>query len=141
MAPVMKLAQKILYIVAALIAAINILLSISQVANHTFNKSGTPLHSLSYQFQGLKDVFKGVAFAGYYTDKNIEHPVAIAQYEQAQYVLAPTVLILNKTDYPLVILDCTSPEVAIAKMKELGLQPIKGHNGLILAFNPKAPRI
>ena len=42
-----------------------------------------PLHTLSYAFLGLEKVFEHVRYVGYYTDKNIEQPLTIAQYEQA----------------------------------------------------------
>ncbi len=97
------------------------------------------LHSLSYQFVPLQPVFKGLRRAGYYTDKNMEHPLAIAQYEQAQYVLAPTVLELGNTQLPLVIFDCTSPQIAMKKIDELHLKPLSASpTGLILAANPGA---
>ena len=102
------------------------------------NPSKTPLHSLSAQFQGLEKVFAHLPRAGYYSDKNMEIPLAIAQFEQAQYVLAPTVLQLNNTSLPLVIFDCTSPAVAMAKIKELKFVPISASNtGIILAANPQ----
>jgi hypothetical protein len=134
----MKRVNKIFYWVVAAIAALSLLQSYEQATKLTLGPGATPLHSLSYQFQGLKPTFNNIAYAGYYTDKNIEAPASIAQYELAQYVLAPTVLVLNETKYALIIFDCTSPQIAIEKIKELGLQPLKANNGLILAFNPKA---
>ena len=131
-------AKKFLIWIAAGIAGISILQSYGQAASHTFDPKGTPLHSLSYQFRELRPLFNGLAYAGYYTDKDTENSVVIAQYEQAQFVLSPTVIALNKTDYPLVIFDCSSPDKAIQKIKELGLQPIKASpQGLILAIDPK----
>jgi hypothetical protein len=97
------------------------------------SKPSQPLHSLGYKFIGLEQLFKDVRYVGYYTDKDIEAPLTIAQFEQAQYMLAPTVLVLNKTDYPFVIFDCTTPEVALNKIRELGLQPLKINAGIILA--------
>ena len=95
-----------------------------------------PLHSLIYKFTGLEKVFKGLRYAGYYTDKNTEEPLTIAQFEQAQYVLAPTVLVLNRTDYPLVLFDCTTPAMALKKIQELGFKPLSANAGIILAVNP-----
>ncbi len=127
-----------LLIIIALVAAFNLGQTSLIALQHSQDRTTVPLHSLGAQFEGLKDVFNGVRYAGYYTDKNLDIPLAVAQFEQAQYALAPTVLMLNKTDYPLVILDCTSPDIAIAKGKELGLIPLKAANGIILASNPKA---
>lgn len=104
--------------------------------NQYLHPSKTPLHSLASQFVPLKKVFSGVPRAGYYSDKNMEHPLALAQFQQAQYVLAPTVLELNNTGLPLVIFDCTSPEAAITKIKDLHLEPVSASStGLILAVH------
>ena len=99
-----------------------------------------PLHSLGYKFLGLEGTFKNVRYVGYYTDKDIEEPLTVAQFEQAQYTLAPTVLVLNKTNYPFVLFDCTTPVFALEKIKELGMQPLKTNAGIILAFNPALSR-
>ena len=67
----------------------------------------------------------------------MEHPLAIAQFEQAQYMLSPTVLDLNNTNHPLVVFDCMAPQTNMAKIKELGLEPVSINNvGIILAYNP-----
>ena len=95
-----------------------------------------PLHSLGYKFLGLDNIFKNVRYAGYYTDKDIEAPLTIAQFEQAQYTLAPTVLVLNKTDYPFVFFDCSSPAIALKKIQEFGLRPLSLNTDIILAVNP-----
>ena len=122
----------------ALSAGLSSFQLVSRTIDHRLHPAAHPLHSLSQQFVGLKKPFIGVARAGYYTDKNLDLPLVIAQFEQAQYILAPTVLEINTTGLPLVIFDCTSPQVAIAKIKELGLVPISASNtGLILAINPK----
>jgi hypothetical protein len=55
--------------------------------------------------------------------KTLGNTLAIAQFEQAQYMLAPTVLDLNHTQYHWVIFDCTSPQVAMEAIKHLGLTP------------------
>lgn len=129
--------------IALILIGISVAISICQISARTYKERTTqgafPLHSLSYQFLPLQPIFKNVPRAGYYTDKDLEIPLAVAQYEQAQYVLAPTVLEINNTNLPLVIFDCTSPKVAITKMQELNLTPISvSPQGLILAANPKA---
>ncbi len=133
----MTLAQKTA--VAALILSASI--SLFQLTGRSIvqeqKPAGMPLHSLADQFRGLEKVFNGLPRAGYYSDKNMDIPVAIAQFEQAQYILAPTVLELNNTSLPLIIFDCTSPAIAMAKIKELGLKPLSASNtGIILAINP-----
>ncbi|MBI3602421.1 MAG: hypothetical protein HY209_05965 [Candidatus Omnitrophica bacterium] len=113
-----------------------------QILEHQRHPSTIAFHSLGDKFKGLETVFSHVRAVGYYTDKNIDEPLVVAQFEQAQYLLAPTVLDLNHTDYAWVIFDCTSPQEAFNKIKELGLQPLKMNNfGIILAFNPQAHRL
>ena len=121
----------------ALSAAVSTVELAGRSLNHYLHPSPAPLHSLAAQFIGLQKVFAGVSRAGYYTDKNLDFPIAIAQFEQAQYVLAPTVLELNNTSLPLVIFDCTTPAIALAKIKELNLTPVSASNtGIILAMSP-----
>ena len=122
---------------------VSIMISLIQLSLRTIQEqspvSQMGLHTLAYQFIPLQNVFKDIPRAGYYTDKNMEHPLAIAQYEQAQYILAPTVLELGNTQLPLIIFDCTTVPVAIGKIKELKLMPISiSPSGLILVANPKA---
>ena len=96
-------------------------------------------HQLGDQFRGLEQFVGHQRRIGYFSDKNMDQPMAMAQFEQAQFWLAPIVLDLNNTQYPFVIFDCTSPQAALTKIKELGLNPIKANkNGVILAVNPKA---
>jgi hypothetical protein len=106
--------------------------AVSQINDHTT----IPLHSLGYPFMGLENMFKGVRTVGYYTDKNLDNPLAVAQFEQAQYMLAPTVLDLNHTQWRWVIFDCTSPGTAINLIKLFGFVPLKINHGIILALNP-----
>ncbi len=111
-----------------------------QVLEHQTSAS-VPLHSLGDKFKGLESILNHQRTVGYYTDKNIEHPLAVAQFEQAQYLLAPTLLDLNHTNYPFIIFDCTSPQIALNKIKELGLVALKANNlGIILTLNPREQR-
>jgi hypothetical protein len=100
------------------------------------DRTTIPLHSLGFQFMGLENVFKGIRTVGYYTDKDLGNTLAIAQFEQAQYMLVPTVLDLNHTQYHWVIFDCTSPQAAMGAIQRLGFTPMKIRNGIILAYNP-----
>ena len=132
----MKTLRITFFILLVLAAAFNLLTGYSQAVVQLQDHTSIPLHSLSYQFMGLENVFKGVRTVGYYTDKDLNGSLAIAQYELAQYVLAPTVLDLNHTQYHWVIFDCTSPEVAMKEIQRLGFTPLKANRGIILALNP-----
>ena len=124
------------FICLILAAAFNLLTSYGQAISQLQDRTTVPLHSLGFQFMGLENIFKDVRTVGYYTDKDLDSPLAIAQFEQAQYMLAPTILDLNHTEYHWIILDCTSSQVAMETIKRLGLTPLKTRNGIILAFNP-----
>ena len=119
-----------------LAAAFNLLTAYAQAIAQLQDRTSIPLHSLGFQFMGLENVFKDVRTVGYYTDKDLNNPLAIAQFEQAQYMLAPTVLDLNHTQYHWVIFDCTSPQVAMEAIQHFGFTPLKINHGIILAFNP-----
>lgn len=127
-----------LFFLACLIltAAYNLLTSYSQAFVQLQDHTSIPLHSLGYQFMGLENIFKDVPTVGYYTDKDLSNTLAIAQFEQAQYMLAPTVLDLNHTQYHWVIFDCTTPQAAMGTIQRLGLLPLKMNHGIILALNP-----
>jgi hypothetical protein len=117
-------------------AAFNLFLAYAQAIHQLQDRTTIPLHSLGFQFMGLENVFKGIRTVGYFTDKDLVNPLAIAQFEQAQYMLAPTVLDLNHTQYHWVIFDCTSPQSAMGAIQRLGFTPLKINHGIILAFNP-----
>lgn len=128
---------KITFLLALLLAAaFNLFLAYAQATVQFQDHTSIPLHSLGFQFMGLENVFKGIRTVGYYTDKDLNNPLAIAQFEQAQYMLVPTVLDLNHTQYRWVIFDCTSPQAAMEAIQHLGLTPLKANHGIILAFNP-----
>jgi hypothetical protein len=128
---------KLIFLTALVLAAVfNLCQAYTQAIHQLQDRTTIPLHSLGFQFMGLENVFKGVRTVGYYTDKDLGKTLAIAQFEQAQYMLAPTVLDLNHTQYHWVIFDCTSPQIALENIKRLGLTPMKARNGIILAFNP-----
>ena len=127
---------KIIFLICLILAAaFNLFQAYAQAIAQLADRTTIPLHSLGFQFMGLENVFKNIRTIGYYTDKNLEQPLAIAQFEQAQYMLAPTVLDLNHTQYHWVIFDCTSPQAAMDAIKRLGFTPLKINHGIILAYD------
>ena len=132
----MRTLKTIFLICLSLVAAFNLFTAYTQAITQFQDRTTIPLHSLGFQFMGLESVFKDVRTVGYYTDKDLNNSLAIAQFEQAQYMLAPTVLDLNHTQYHWVIFDCTSPKKALDAIKGLEFTPLKIRNGIIVAYNP-----
>ena len=97
-----------------------------------------PYIFLGLKFSGLKEMLPGVERIGYYTDKNLDDNMDARQFAQAQYILAPIILDLNNTNHEYIIFDCSNEKIAIAKIKELGVIPLRGNRfGILLAKNPK----
>lgn len=93
-----------------------------------------PYIFLGMKFLGLDETLKDMEWVGYYTDKNLDDRIAAMQFAQAQLVLAPRILDLNNTSHEFTIFDCSSPEAAWQKIRELGAQPLKQNQfGVILA--------
>jgi hypothetical protein len=96
-----------------------------------------PIVFAGIKFAGLGDVLKNETRVGYITDLTIEDSGNLAEYSQAQYMLAPVILELNNAQTPFLIVNCSSDAVAFEKLKSLGLQPLKRNQfGVILARNP-----
>jgi hypothetical protein len=128
---------RIIFLTALVLAAVfNLCQAYTLAVGQLQDRTSVPLHSLGFQFMGLENVFKNVHTVGYYTDKDLANKLAIAQFEQAQYMLVPTVLDLNNTQYRWVIFDCTSFQAAMGAIQRLGFTPMKTRNGIILAYNP-----
>ena len=79
-------------------------------------------------------MFKDVKYVGYYTDRNLEESPAAAKFAQAQYILVPAILDLNKTDHEFILFDCSREEIARRKIEEIKALPLKRNKfGIILA--------
>ena len=78
-------------------------------------------------------MFNGIKYVGYYTDKSLDVNQNAAEFAQAQYVLAPTILDLNNLNHEYILLDCSAEDIAFEKIKEIHAIPFKKRLGLILA--------
>ena len=77
-------------------------------------------------------------YVGYFTDRDQNLDETAAEFAQAQYAIAPTILDMNYQKHELILLDCTDETVAMAKVKELGAIPLKRNKfGIILAKQRK----
>ena len=136
MALLMTLHNRLLLALSFVLIGINIFTNISQSIASKNNAQSFPLHRLAEPFKALKPVFTHQVAAGYLTDKNIDDVPVIARYELAQFTLAPTVLLLNDSKHPFVLIDASDPTNAMRLLKDNQLTPLKiDNNGLILSVN------
>lgn len=86
------------------------------------------------KFLGLEETFENVEIIGFYTDKDLEEEKHAQQFAQAQLILAPAMLDLNNLNHEYLLFDCTSYEVALKKIKEIGATALKKNQfGIVLA--------
>ena len=97
-----------------------------------------PYIFMGYKFSGLKEILKNTDTVGYVTDKNMDDRNSALQFAQAQFILAPVILELNRTDTRYLLIDCTNPQIAREKIRKIGAVPLKMNQfGIILAKNPR----
>ena len=97
-----------------------------------------PFYFSGFKFLGLEGIFRNVAYVGYYTDKDFSDKQNAAQFAEAQYILAPTILDLNNADHEFILFDCTTDAIALKMIKEIGAIPLKKNSyGIILAKRGK----
>ncbi len=93
-----------------------------------------PFIFLGFKFAGLESIFQDIPYVGYYTNKSLDNPEHAAQFAQAQYLLTPTILDLDYKKHEFILFDCTSEDVAFAKMQSMRATPLKRNKfGIILA--------
>jgi hypothetical protein len=96
-----------------------------------------PIAFAGIKFAGLNEILQHETHIGYITDLNIDEDKNLAEFEQAQYMLAPAILELNNAKTRFLIVNCSNDEAAFQKLKEIGAQPLKRNPyGIILAQNP-----
>lgn len=100
-----------------------------------------PVGFYGLKFSGLENILKQETHIGYITDLNLNETAALAEYEQAQYVLAPVILDINNPGHRFLIINCSNEAVASSKLKEIGARLLTRNNlGVILAMREdKAP--
>ena len=109
-------------------------LTIEQSLKIHIARTHTPFQFHGHQFSQLQEVFNNIEYVGYYTDKDLKDSKNNMFYSQAQFVLAPTILDINNTKHKYILFDCTSDTVALKKIIELKLKPLKrSKQGIILA--------
>ena len=128
--------RNLFIVICLIIGFLNVRETLQEFLKHRQNPRNQFSNFPGYKFMGLDEVFKNETYIGYYTDRDLAQRTAVAQYSQAQYVLAPRILSvdLDKIPYNYVLLDCSDRDKAVQKMKELNLVAVKENNlGIILA--------
>lgn len=110
---------------------------ISVNVSQLFRKLSTdrPVTFAGLKFTGLGDKLKEEPAVGYASDLDIKEAGPLAEYQQAQYVLAPVLLDIQQSSrHRYVLINCSGDEAAIKKLKELNARPLlRNQFGVILA--------
>ena len=119
---------------ALLLAAFDSIDLLKKLAKTQYERQRHPFYFSGLKFSGLEDTLKNVDYIGYYTDKDLNLKENAAQFSQAQYILAPTILDLNNTSHTFILFDCTNEKKAMSKIKQVHAIAIKKNRfGIILA--------
>ena len=134
-----KRASQIFFILCLLIiVGINVGGLKKEVGIIQMYKTVNPHQAIGHEFAGLNSFLKGVERVGYYTDKDLKDEKNNKVYSVAQYVLAPTLLEINKTDYEYTLFVCSNEQKMIEKIVEIGAQPLlRNKYGMILTRKPQ----
>ena len=120
-----RIFKTLFFIFACYILASNTVGLILDTIRIQKQKKAMPFYFLGFKFLGLEKVLSHVPYIGYYTDKNMNIKQNSAQFSEAQYLLAPTILDFNNTDHEFILFDCTSEKAAMQKIKEIHAVPLK----------------
>jgi hypothetical protein len=96
---------------------------------------GRPVAFAGLKFSGLGEKLKEESTVGYVSDLDIKNPGPLAEYQQAQYILAPVLLdIQQPSRHRYVLINCSDDASAIQKLKELNARPLlRNQFGVIFA--------
>jgi hypothetical protein len=131
--------QQITFLICALlIIAFNTFNLHKEITALSKIRRQVPYRFMGNKFTGLREILGNVKYVGYYTDKNLDENQPAMQFAQAQYTMAPIILELNNTSHTYTLFDCSSEDIAMKKIQETGLAPIKRNQfGIFLAGQPQ----
>ena len=130
--------QSIFTVLALIVITLNLSELIPDLTSIEQRKQYTPFYFQGLIFAGLDDVLHNSEVIGDYTDKDLSCNATLAQFAQAQYIVAPVMPDLNNLKHDLILFDCTSEEKAFEKIKDIGAMALrKNQFGIILARNPQ----
>ena len=133
-------AQNILLVLTALLGGINVSQLTTELKKNYFLRKDVPYQFAGVKFSGLGDILKNVELIGYYTDGDTTDGDIIADFSQAQLMLAPAILDLNNTNHEYILFNCSRPDIGLKKIKDIGATPLKMNQlGIILARKPISP--
>lgn len=106
-------------------------------------KKLSPEHPISFpgiKFSGLTEYLQDEKKISYITDLDTKETVPLAEYEQAQYIMAPVILDLSKQPHKFLVINCSSEMAALRKLKEWQAKPLlRNQFGVILATTEISP--
>ena len=109
---------------------------------YQLHKKLSPEHVVQFaglKFSGLDDYLKNETHIGYATDLDIKETGPLAEYEQAQYVLAPVILDVTGKPHKFFVVNCSTEVGALKKLKELNATAVlRNQFGVILALQNKS---
>jgi hypothetical protein len=130
----LSLPSRLFFAAAGLMILFSFFQTIGQLNKVIALRRANPFVFGGEKFEGIKDLVQGEKYVGYITDKDFKIDKNTAEFSQAQFALVPVILDLNNPDHRLLLINCDSPQKAIAFMKQYGARPIRGNNlGTILA--------
>ena len=133
----LPLHKKILWALIALLAAVNIVQTATNLITIYPRKRPTAFNFSGQRFDGLQKLLKNEKYIGYYTDQNIDDLRPMMELLQAQHAVIPLILDPNNIEHRYVIVNCANIPAAIEKFKNLGARPVTGNNnGIFLVERP-----
>ena len=126
--------KNVLFLIVSIIIVVNCAVSFFDILDLYSKRKKSPLFFMGAIFTSLDKILKDTKYVGYITDKSMDVNNYAAQFAQAQYILAPTILELNNPNHEFLILDCTNESITKEKLIENKAIPIKKNKfGIILA--------
>jgi len=133
----LPLGKKILWALVALLAAVNIVQTATNLISIYPRKKPVAFNFAGDKFNGLQELFKNERYIGYYTDQDTRDLRPMMELLQAQHAVIPLILDPNNIEHRYIIVNCTNIPAAIEKFKALGARPVTGNNGgLFLVERP-----
>lgn len=103
----------------------------------------SPQHPIGFsglKFSGLSDILDKETAIGYVSDLDLKEAGPLAEYEQAQYMLAPVVLDITNPAHKFMIINPSNDAAALDKLKEFNARPLlRNQFGVILATTDQTP--